>query len=51
MDSSSYIYIYRTMRKANAIGGYDSDMIKKGIPVRVSFIAAHGVHGDTVILL
>ena len=50
MNGSSYIFLEHTLRKANVIG-YDSDMIKKGLPIGTSVTATKDIHGDTVILL
>ena len=39
MNGSSYIFLEHTMRKANVIG-YDSDMVRKRMPIDTIVTAA-----------
>ena len=50
MNGSAYIFLEHTLRKANVIG-YDSDMVKTGMPIGTSVTATKDTNGDTVVLL
>ncbi len=50
MNGSAYIFLEHTGRKAN-VTGYDSEMVRSGMPIGTSVTAAKDVHGDTIILL